>query len=106
MSLIEDALIYPLVKVQERHELARINQSTYAILKGLGELAGFQANLGGYVLGERTVAQLPAPGAVARVRFEVTNALAPTIGATVTGGGAARVTVRTNGTNWIVTEIL
>lgn len=47
-----------------------------------------------------TVAGLPTPstGMIARV----TDALAPTIGATVTGGGAAYALVNYNGANWTV----
>ena len=46
------------------------------------------------------VASLPTPttGMIARV----TNALAPTIGSTVVGGGAAYALVNYNGTNWTV----
>ena len=47
-----------------------------------------------------TVATLPA-GTVGMVAY-VTNALAPTFGATVVGGGAVTIPVFYNGSNWIV----
>ena len=50
---------------------------------------------GGY-----TVAGLPA--GVTGARTYVTNALAPSYGATVVGGGAVTIPVFYNGTNWIV----
>ena len=52
-------------------------------------------NTGGY-----TVATLPT--GVTGARVYVTNALAPTFGATVVGGGAVTIPVFYNGTNWIV----
>ena len=48
-----------------------------------------------------TVATLPTVGTAGR-RAYVTNALAPTFGATVVGGGAVVIPVFDNGTNWIV----
>lgn len=48
-----------------------------------------------------TVATLPTVGTVGR-RAYVTNALAPTFGATVVGGGAVVVPVFDNGTAWVV----
>lgn len=50
---------------------------------------------GGY-----TVATLPT--GVTGARAYVTNALAPSFGATVVGGGAVTISVFYNGTNWIV----
>ena len=47
-----------------------------------------------------TVASLPA-GPIGRV-FRVTDASAPSVGATVSGGGAANALVWYNGTNWTV----
>ena len=50
---------------------------------------------GGY-----TVATLPT--GVTGARTYVTNALAPTYGSTVVGGGSVTIPVFYNGTNWIV----
>jgi hypothetical protein len=47
-----------------------------------------------------TVATLPT--GVTGARAYVTNALAPTFGATVVTGGAVTIPVFYNGTNWIV----
>ena len=47
-----------------------------------------------------TVATLPS-GIVGRTAY-VTDALAPTFGATVTGGGATTIPVFYNGTAWII----
>ena len=52
-------------------------------------------NTGGY-----TVATLPT--GVTGARAYVTNALAPSYGATVVGGGSVTIPVFYNGTNWIV----
>jgi hypothetical protein len=60
---------------------------------------------GGFTLGQKTVATLPAASGSARLRFEVTDALLPALGATVASGGAVTAEVRSNGTNWIVTAI-
>ena len=51
---------------------------------------------GGY-----TVATLPTAGTAGRIAY-VTNALAPTFGAAVVGGGAVVIPVFDNGTAWIV----
>ncbi|CAB4126676.1 hypothetical protein UFOVP84_13 [uncultured Caudovirales phage] len=48
-----------------------------------------------------TVATLPTAGVAGR-RAYVTNALTPSFGATVVGGGAVKIPVFDNGTNWIV----
>jgi hypothetical protein len=47
-----------------------------------------------------TVATLPT--GVTGMRAYVTNALAPSYGATVVGGGSVTIPVFYNGTNWIV----
>ena len=52
--------------------------------------------LGGY-----SVAGLPTAGTLGRIAY-VTDALAPTYGATVVGGGSVRTLVFDNGTNWTV----
>lgn len=50
-----------------------------------------------------TVATLPSAATVgAGARAFVTNALAPTFGATVVGGGTVNVPVYSDGTNWKV----
>jgi hypothetical protein len=61
---------------------------------------------GGLTLGESTVATLPTASTNARKRYEVTDADSPTVGSTVAGGGSAKCTVRSNGANWIVIELL
>jgi len=60
---------------------------------------------GALTLGALTVGTLPTASANTAARYEVTDASAPAVGATVAAGGTARVTVRSNGTNWIVTEL-
>jgi hypothetical protein len=60
----------------------------------------------GLCLDELTVGTLPTASTNARARYEVTDASAPSVGATVAGGGSAKCTVRSNGTNWIVLELL
>lgn len=65
-----------------------------------------QASLnGGYSVGQLTVGTLPSATAVRR-RYEITDALAPSVGAIVAAGGSALCEVRSNGTNWIVTQLL
>lgn len=50
-----------------------------------------------------TVAGLPACGAATTGWvFIVTNALTPTLGLAVVGGGAVSVVVKCNGTSWLV----
>ena len=71
-------------------------------LRGDGE-AYFARNLsvnGTVKTGGYTVATLPA--GVTGARAYVTNALAPSYGATVVGGGSVTIPVFYNGTNWIV----
>ena len=51
-------------------------------------------------LRQYTVATLPTPGIAGRLAA-VTNALAPAYNATVVGGGAVRIPVYDNGTNWV-----
>ena len=48
-----------------------------------------------------TVASLPAAGSAGR-RAYVTNALLPSYGATVAGGGSVVISVFDNGSTWIV----
>ena len=60
---------------------------------------------GGLTLGVLTVGTLPTASTNTAARYEVSDASAPSVGATVVAGGGARVTVRSNGTNWIVTEL-
>lgn len=55
-------------------------------------------------LAEYTVGTLPSAASFARARAEVTDAASPAVGSTVTGGGAVRAQVRSNGTNWIVID--
>jgi hypothetical protein len=56
------------------------------------------------VMKPRTVAQLPAAASYAGAFATVTDALKPTKGSTVVGGGAVNALVRSNGTNWIVVD--
>lgn len=60
---------------------------------------------GALTLGALTVGTLPTASTNAAARYEVTDASAPSVGASVVSGGSSRVTVRSNGTNWIVTEL-
>jgi hypothetical protein len=52
-------------------------------------------------LGAYSVAGLPTAGTAGRIAY-VTDALAPTYGATVVGGGSVKTLVFDNGTNWTV----
>ena len=61
---------------------------------------------GGIKLAESTVATLPTASAATGHRYEVTDASGPTVGAIVAAGGSAKATVRSDGTNWIVIELL
>lgn len=63
-------------------------------------------NAGGVVIGAVAVGSLPTASTNTYRQFVVTDANAPALGATVAAGGSAKATVRSNGTNWIVTEIL
>lgn len=49
-----------------------------------------------------TVAGLPAASAAMGSIYQVTDALTPTIGAAVVGGGAVNLYVKSNGTLWLV----
>lgn len=61
---------------------------------------------GTVTIGQSTVATLPTASASTRQRIEVTDALSPTIGSSVASGGTEQATVRSDGTDWIVIEIL
>lgn len=61
---------------------------------------------GGVKLGASTIGTLPTASTNAYLALCVTDALTPTRGSTVAAGGSAKATVRSNGTNWIVTETL
>jgi hypothetical protein len=85
--------------------------SGYAQIAHDGTKATVSSSLGGLDiqgmrLQELTVATLPTASTNARARYEVTDADSPTVGATVVTGGSVQCTVRSNGTNWIVLEIL
>jgi hypothetical protein len=81
-------------------------EATNGTLLGTLAVTGASTLTGGYILGELSVGTLPTASTNARRRYEATFALAPSIGAVVAAGGSARCTVRSNGTNWIVTELL
>lgn len=51
------------------------------------------------------IASLPPAASSAGWRYEVNDANAPSVGATVASGGAAACEVRSNGTDWIVTQV-
>jgi hypothetical protein len=84
--------------------VAEINNGTAGVFRDL-KLRALEAT-GALSLGESTVATLPTASTNARRRYEVTDASAPSVGASVSSGGSDRCTVRSNGTNWIVIELL
>lgn len=51
------------------------------------------------------ISALPAAASSEGWRYEVNDANAPSVGATVASGGSAKCEVRSNGTNWIVLQI-
>jgi hypothetical protein len=59
----------------------------------------------GLALQPLTVNTLPTASTNAGARYEVSDANSPTVGSAVASGGATTVTVRSNGTSWIVREI-
>jgi hypothetical protein len=61
---------------------------------------------GGIRPGVKTVGTLPAATPQLYRSYIVTDANAPTLGATVAAGGSAKAAVRSNGTVWKVVEIL
>lgn len=81
-----------------------INSGSAGVYRDL-QLRNLTAS-GTVALGESTVGTLPAPTLSTRKRIEVTDALAPAVGVTVMAGGASKATVRSNGTNWVVIELL
>lgn len=60
----------------------------------------------GMQLTAATVGTLPAAASNTYLSAVVTDASGPTVGATVASGGSAKAVVRSNGTNYIVTEVL
>ena len=62
---------------------------------------GLTTNAGILVANVYTVASLPTAGTAGRKAF-VSNALTPTFGSAVVGGGAITVPVYDNGIAWIV----
>jgi hypothetical protein len=70
------------------------------LVTGTAELSG------GYKLSQRTVAQLPSAVGNQGLRFEVTDSDAPVIGSIVVGGDASIVTVRSDGSDWMIIEII
>ena len=60
----------------------------------------------GVQLTAATVGTLPSAASNTYLSAVVTDASAPTVGATVASGGSAKAVVRSNGTNYIVTEVL
>ena len=82
-------------------EKMRLHQSGALSLGNTTDRGAGNLNLSGVVItGGYTVATLPT--GVVGMRAYVTNALAPTYGNTVVGGGAVTIPVFYNGTNWIV----
>lgn len=95
--------------------ISRLSPALLAIGSGGGGPGSFAGSLkltnieavGGVTLGEFTVGALPTASSNARKRYEVTDANSPTLGATVSGGGSGTpCTVRSDGTNWVVIELL
>ena len=62
---------------------------------------GVTTNPGYLTANVYTVSSLPTAGTAGRKAF-VSNALLPTFGSAVAGGGAVTVPVYDNGTSWIV----
>jgi hypothetical protein len=60
----------------------------------------------GVQLTAATVATLPAAASNTYTGAAVSDASSPAVGSTVSGGGSAKAIVRSNGTNWIVTEVI
>jgi len=82
-------------------ERMRLHQSGGLSLGNTTDRGAGNLNLSGVVItGGYTVATLPT--GVVGMRAYVTNASAPSYGATVMGGGAVTIPVFYNGTNWIV----
>lgn len=81
-------------------------RATNGTLLGTLAVTGATTLTGGYLLGELTVGTLPTASSNTRRRYEVTDSLSPALGATVAAGGSARCTVRSNGTAWIVIQLL
>jgi hypothetical protein len=73
---------------------------------GTLSVTGITTATGGIVLGTKTVGTLPTASSNTYLSFIITDALAPALGVTVSAGGSAKAAVRSNGTNWIVTEVL
>lgn len=73
---------------------------------GTLSVAGIATHTGGAVLGTKTVGTLPTASSNTYLSFIVTDSLAPVLSSTVSAGGSAKAAVRSNGTNWIVTEVL
>jgi hypothetical protein len=80
-----------------------ININTF---NGTNTFTGVVELSGGYKLGRRTVAQLPSAVGNEGLRFEVIDADSPSLGAIVSGDDGSIVTVRSDGTDWIVVEII
>lgn len=88
--------------------------SAGAMALGTGALGSFDGDLKlrnliateGTQLTALTVGTLPAAASNTWKSCAVSDANAPTVGATVASGGSAKAVVRSNGTNWIVTEVI
>jgi len=74
-----------------------VNNAYNSILFGIADNGTVTTN-GGVILKSYTVATLPTP--VTNMVVVVTDALAPTYNATVTGGGGERIMVLWNGSAW------
>ena len=73
----------------------------YAILQPLPIGMGGTGTTIGPTLQSTTVAGLPAASANTGLLLRVTDALLPSLGGIIVGGGAVHCVVFSNGTNWI-----
>jgi hypothetical protein len=76
------------------------------VASGTLAVTGISTHTGGTVLGTKTVGTLPTASSNTYLSFIVTDSLAPVLSANVASGGSAKAAVRSNGTDWIVTEVL
>jgi hypothetical protein len=72
----------------------------FSSVPGADGTAGPAGAAGSTVVPFATVATLPAASANAGQLYIVTDALLPAIGAIIVGGGAVKVLVFSDGTNW------
>jgi hypothetical protein len=84
--------------------LAEVNNGTAGTFRDL-KLRTLIATQG-VQLTAATVATLPSAASNTYTGAAVSDASSPAVGSTVSGGGSAKAIVRSNGTNWIVTEVI